>query len=76
MGFTALAYDAVLLVDAVAGHLINEREKVTGPAILRKLPGFSFEGVLGSIQISRNNSVERREKILQVKDGAFVEVAK
>jgi len=48
---------------------------VTSETLMKQLPNFSFSGVLGTTVFSSHNSLERREKILQVKEGHLVEVA-
>jgi branched-chain amino acid transport system substrate-binding protein len=71
LGYAALAYDAIMLVDAIAGEMIQNHERITSSSLLNKLPKFSFEGVLGPAKIEASNSVVRRERILQVRNDSF-----
>jgi branched-chain amino acid transport system substrate-binding protein len=75
LGYVALAYDAVMLIDALAAKIIQSGAAVTSETLMKQLPKFSFSGVLGTTVFSSNNLLERREKILQEKDGHLVEVA-
>jgi branched-chain amino acid transport system substrate-binding protein len=75
LGYVALAYDAVMLVDALAAKIRQSGAAVTSQTLMKQLPNFSFSGVLGTTAFSSDNSLERREKILQVREGHFVEVA-
>jgi branched-chain amino acid transport system substrate-binding protein len=74
LGYVALAYDAVMLVDALAAKIRQSGAAVTSQTLMKQLPNFSFSGVLGTTVFSSHNSLERREKILQVRDGHLVEV--
>jgi ABC-type branched-subunit amino acid transport system substrate-binding protein len=74
LGYTALAYDAVMLVDAAAAQITQGGEKITTTSLLARLPNFSFDGVLGATKVSRDRTVERREKVLQVKNDSYTEV--
>ena len=65
-----------MLIDALAERIAQTGAKVTSESLMKHVPLFSFDGVLGTTTISSNNSVGRREEILQVKDGHFVEVIK
>jgi hypothetical protein len=76
LGYAALAYDAITLVDALAEKIAKTGAQVSSESMMKHLPNFSFDGVLGATSFSSNNSVARREQILQVKDGHFVEVEK
>jgi branched-chain amino acid transport system substrate-binding protein len=75
LGYVALAYDAVMLLDALAARIRQSGAAVTSETLIKQLPNFSFSGVLGTTVFSSHNSLERREKILQVKEGHLVEVA-
>jgi branched-chain amino acid transport system substrate-binding protein len=75
LGYVALAYDAVMLLDALAAKIRQSGATVTSETLMKQLPNFSFSGVLGTTVFSSHNSLERREKILQVKEGHLVEVA-
>jgi branched-chain amino acid transport system substrate-binding protein len=75
LGYVALAYDAVMLLDALAAKIRQSGAAVTSETLMKQLPNFSFSGVLGTTVFSSHNLLERREKILQVKDGHLVEVA-
>jgi branched-chain amino acid transport system substrate-binding protein len=75
LGYVALAYDAVMLLDALAAKIRQSGAAVTSETLMKQLPNFSFSGVLGTTVFSSHNSLERREKILQVKEGHLVEVA-
>ncbi|MFO0416705.1 MAG: ABC transporter substrate-binding protein [Pseudomonadota bacterium] len=74
LGYVALAYDAVMLVDALAAKIRQSGADVTAKTLIKQLPNFSFTGVLGTTTLSSSNLVERREKILQVRDGKLVEI--
>jgi ABC-type branched-subunit amino acid transport system substrate-binding protein len=74
LGYAALAYDAVMLMDALAAKIQQQGAAISSESLLKNLPNFSFEGVLGPMTFSATNSVARREKILQVKNGRFVEL--
>lgn len=74
LGYVALAYDAVMLVDALAAKIRQSGADVTAKTLIKHLPNFSFSGVLGTTTLSSSNLVERREKILQVRDGKLVEI--
>lgn len=65
-----------MLVDALAEKIAKTGAQVSSESMMKHLPNFSFDGVLGATSFSSNNSVARREQILQVKDGHFVEVEK
>lgn len=75
LGYVALAYDGVMLLDALAAKIRQSGAAVTSETLMKQLPNFSFSGVLGTTVFSSHNSLERREKILQVKEGHLVEVA-
>ena len=75
LGYVALAYDAVMLVDALAAKIRQSGAAVTSETLMKQIPNFSFSGVLGTTVFSSHNSLERREKILQVREGHLVEVA-
>jgi branched-chain amino acid transport system substrate-binding protein len=75
LGYVALAYDAVMLVDALAAKMRQSGAAVTSQTLMKQLPNFSFSGVLGTTVFSSHNSLERREKIFQVREGHLVEVA-
>jgi branched-chain amino acid transport system substrate-binding protein len=75
LGYVALAYDAIMLIDALAAKIHESGAAVTSETIIKQIPNFSFTGVLGTTVFSSHNSLERREKILRVKDGHLVEVA-
>lgn len=66
LGYVALGYDAVMLLDALAGH--SPGQSLTREAIVRSLPGFTFKGILGKTEISNNRTTARREVVLQVKN--------
>jgi len=76
LGYVALAYDAVMLVDALAAKILQSGAAVTSETLMKQLPNFSFSGVLGTTAFSSRNSLERREKILQVREGHLAEVAR
>jgi branched-chain amino acid transport system substrate-binding protein len=76
LGYVALAYDAVMLVDALAAKIRQSGAAVTSETLMKQLPNFSFSGVLGTTTFSSRNSLERREQILQVRDGHLVEVGR
>ena len=71
LGFVALAYDAVRLIDAVSGQILRSGGKISAGSLKDSLGGFKFSGVLGDAQISTQNMTSRREKVLQVIDGKF-----
>jgi len=73
LGYAALAYDAVMLVDEMAGEILRQGRSVTQTTLLEKLPAFSFDGVLGATRIEANRSVTRRERVFQVANGTLVE---
>jgi branched-chain amino acid transport system substrate-binding protein len=75
LGYVALAYDGVMLLDALAAKIRQSGAAVTSETLMKQLPNFSFIGVLGTTVFSSHNLLERREKILQVKEGHLVEVA-
>jgi branched-chain amino acid transport system substrate-binding protein len=75
LGYVALAYDGVMLLDALAAKIRQSGAAVTSETLMKQLPNFSFSGFLGTTVFSSHNLLERREKILQVKEGHLVEVA-
>lgn len=73
LGYAALAYDAVMLADAMAGEILQQGGSITHTALLEKLPMFSFNGALGRTRIEASRAVTRREKFFQVRAGTLVE---
>lgn len=71
LGYVALGYDAVKMLDSLASKLAAEGKPFDKETIARSLPGFSFTGVLGPTHISATRTTDRREKILVVRDGRF-----
>lgn len=71
LGYVALSYDAVKLIDALSGKILQAGEKISARSLTDSFAGFKFSGVLGDTHISSNGMTDRREKVLQVKDGKF-----
>jgi branched-chain amino acid transport system substrate-binding protein len=74
LGFKGMRL-AISLDDARVAKIRQSGAAVTSETLMKQLPNFSFSGVLGTTVFSSHNSLERREKILQVKEGHLVEVA-
>lgn len=72
LGYVALAYDTLKLLDALSGKLLKSNEKISATTIINSFAGFEFEGILGHTHISSKRMTDRREKVLKVQDGKFI----
>ena len=71
LGYVALAYDAVLMLESLRRELAARGLPLSREGIVVNLPGFAFKGILGDARISKERMTDRREKVLVVKDGKF-----
>ena len=76
LGYIALAYDALTMVDELSGEIINSGNEASARTILAAIPGSTFAGLLGTTTFSGDRTVERREDIFQVIDGKITLVSK
>ena len=73
LGYAALGYDAVKLIEQVVLQIMKENLPFSPEEFARHLPGLAFQGVLGAIQLDQRRMSNRREKILKVAQGRFIE---
>ena len=72
LGYAALGCDAVKMIDELSGAILSRGIELSSVSLKEGFKGFSFEGVLGKTEIGADNTTNRREAILQVRDGKFI----
>lgn len=71
MGQAALGCDAINMIDQLAGKILSQGRTVSAESLRQELPGFAFEGVHGPTVFEPDNTVLRREPVLQVQGGVL-----
>ena len=71
LGYAALAYDSVKLIQALREKTLRAGAAPSSTSFVQGLPGFSFSGALGETLISQQNATDRRQPVVEVKDGKF-----
>jgi|SRR3989344_237860 len=72
LAFVGMGYDAVNFILAIKNDLTNKNLPITSQNIRDHIVGFEFQGITGKTVFSPARISDKRETILQVKNGVLI----
>lgn len=68
LGFVALGYDSIKLIESVVQSLVSKKISVTRTALLNELHQHKFKGITGEVDFNSGRQSEKDEVVVEVKD--------